>query len=72
MLLMPPVVPPLSDCVFGGLFLTSISLVCLVTVTQVQLTGDLLNLTFTWLRHRFLLCKPQFLVDIVEKYKEKG
>lgn len=53
MLLMSPTVPPLSDCVFEGLFLTSVSLVCLVTVTEVQLTGHILNLT---------LCEAQFFI----------
>lgn len=65
--LTPPIVPPLSGCVREGLVLTSVSLVCLVTVTEVQLV-----LTFTCTTHRFLLCKPQVIVDIVEKYKEKG
>lgn len=72
MLLMPPIVPPLSGCVFEGLFFTRGSLVCLVTVTEVQLAGHHLYLTFTCMKQRFLLFKPQFLVGIVEKYKEKG
>lgn len=71
MLLMPPIVPPLSDCLWG-LFFTSVSLVCLVTVTEVQLAGHHLYLTFTCMKQRFLLFKPQFLVGIFEKYKEKG
>lgn len=70
--LTPPIVPPLSGCVREGLVLTSVSLVCLVTVTEVQLAWHRLVLTFTWTTHRFLLCKPQVIVDIVEKYKEKG
>lgn len=71
MLLMPPIVTALSNCVFEGLFLTSLSFIYLGTVTEVQLTGHLLDLMFTCVKHRFLLCKLQFLVDIIEKYVEK-